>query len=41
MEQILEENDIPNIQLIRNLGIGGAVQMRYRYSKEKGYNYAI
>ena len=40
-QQILEENDIPNIQLIQNLGIGGAVQTGYKYAKEKGYNYAI
>lgn len=39
--QILENNDIPHINLIHNLGIGGAVQTGYKYAFEKGYDIAV
>ena len=34
-EKILRKNKINHIQLIRNLGIGGAVQTGYKYAYEK------
>ena len=33
-KQILEDNNIPHINLIHNLGIGGAVQTGYKYALE-------
>lgn len=39
--QILDENKIPHIDLIHNLGIGGAVQTGYKYALKKGYDIAI
>lgn len=39
--KILEENNIPHISLIQNLGIGGAVQTGYKYAYKNGYDYAI
>lgn len=38
---ILEKNSIPHINLIHNLGIGGAVQTGYKYAYENGYDYAV
>ena len=38
---ILEKNNIPHINLIHNLGIGGAVQTGYKYAYENGYDYAV
>lgn len=38
---ILEENKIPHINLINNLGIGGAVQTGYKYALENNYDIAI
>lgn len=38
---ILDSNDIPHIDLIHNLGIGGAVQTGYKYAKDKGYDVAV
>lgn len=38
---ILEKNNIPHINLIHNLGIGGAVQTGYKYAYETGYDYAV
>lgn len=38
---ILEENHIPHIDLIHNLGIGGAVQTGYKYAYENDYDYAV
>ncbi len=35
------ENKLPHINLILNLGIGGAVQTGYKYAQEKGYDLAI
>ena len=38
---VLEENKIPHINLIHNLGIGGAVQTGYKYAYENNYDIAI
>lgn len=38
---ILIENEIPHVNLIKNLGIGGAVQTGYKYAYEHGYDYAV
>lgn len=38
---ILEKNSIPCIHLIKNLGIGGAVQTGYIYAYENGYDIAV
>ena len=38
---ILEKNCIPHINLIHNLGIGGAVQTGYKYAKINNYDIAI
>lgn len=38
---ILKENGIPHIDLIHNLGIGGAVQTGYKYACQNGYDIAI
>lgn len=38
---ILAEQHIPHINLIRNLGIGGAVQTGYKYAFQKGYDIAV
>lgn len=40
-EEILRENAIPHIQLVHNLGIGGAVQTGYKYALENGYDIAV
>ena len=40
-KEILEKNNIPHINLICNLGIGGAVQTGYKYALENGYDIAI
>lgn len=40
-EEILRKNHIPHIQLVHNLGIGGAVQTGYRYALENGYDVAV
>lgn len=40
-KKVLEENNIPHINLIHNLGIGGAVQTGYKYALEKEYDIAI
>lgn len=39
--KILEENKINHINLVHNLGIGGAVQTGYKYAYENGYDIAI
>ena len=39
--KILKENNIPHIDLIHNLGIGGAVQTGYKYALEHNYDIAI
>lgn len=38
---ICHENNIPVIDLIQNLGIGGAVQTGYKYALEHNYDIAI
>ena len=40
-EMILEKNNIPHIELINNLGIGGAVQTGYKYAYENDYDIAV
>ena len=40
-EKILQENKIPHIQLVHNLGIGGAVQTGYKYAYENDFDIAI
>ena len=39
--KICRENGLPAVELIRNLGIGGAVQTGYKYAYEHGYDIAI
>lgn len=39
--KICDENNIPTISLIHNLGIGGAVQTGYKYAYENEYDIAI
>lgn len=39
--KILDENNLNHIDLIHNLGIGGAVQTGYKYAYENGYDIAI
>ncbi len=38
---VCERNNIPVINLIRNLGIGGAVQTGYKYALKKDYDIVI
>ncbi len=38
---ICHENNIPVIDLIHNLGIGGAVQTGYKYAYDNGYDIAV
>ena len=40
-KQILEKNKINHINLISNLGIGGAVQTGYKYALYNGYDIAV
>ena len=40
-EKILIDNDIPHVKLIRNLGIGGAVQTGYKYAQDNNYDVAV
>lgn len=40
-KQVLEENNINHINLLRNLGIGGAVQTGYKYAYDNNYDIAI
>ena len=40
-ETILRENRINHIQLVNNLGIGGAVQTGYKYAYENKYDVAV
>lgn len=39
--KILEENNINHVNLVHNLGIGGAVQTGYKYAKENNYDIAV
>ena len=38
---VLIKNKIPHLNLVFNLGIGGAVQTGYKYAKENNYDIAI
>mgnify|MGYP004495945135 CR=1 FL=1 len=40
-EKILQENNIKHIKLIKNLGIGGAVQTGYKYAYYNDYDIAV
>lgn len=40
-EEVLQLHEINHVELICNLGIGGAVQTGYKYALEKGYDIAI
>ena len=40
MEEVLRENHFKHIELVQNLGIGGAVQTGYRYALENDYDIA-
>lgn len=40
-EEVLQNNNIPHITLIHNLGIGGAVQTGYKYALENDFDIAI
>lgn len=40
-EEVLRANHINHIELIQNLGIGGAVQTGYLYAMEKNYDIAV
>lgn len=39
--KILDENKLPHIDLVKNLGIGGAVQTGYKYANYNNYDIAI
>lgn len=39
--KVLQENSLNHINLIKNLGIGGAVQTGYKYAYENNYDIAI
>lgn len=39
--KILDENKLPHIDLVQNLGIGGAVQTGYKYAYDNDYDIAI
>lgn len=39
--KVLEENQLNHINLIKNLGIGGAVQTGYKYAYDNNYDIAI
>lgn len=40
-EEILVKNKIPHIKLLKNLGIGGAVQTGYKYADDNNYDIAV
>jgi hypothetical protein len=40
-KDILEKNNIPHINLVHNLGIGGAVQTGYKYAYYNDYDIAV
>lgn len=39
--QLLEDHGIPHVNLIKNMGIGAAVQTGYKYALQHGYDIAI
>ena len=40
-KKVCEDNNIPVINLVHNLGIGGAVQTGYKFARDNNYDYAI
>lgn len=40
-EEILQKNKINHVELVQNLGIGGAVQTGYMYAMQNGYDIAV
>lgn len=40
-QALVEQYHIPHIDLIKNLGIGGAVQTGYKYALQQGYDIAV
>lgn len=40
-KEILEKNGIPHVNLVHNLGIGGAVQTGYKYARDNNYDIAV
>ena len=40
-EKVLNDNNIPHIRLISNIGIGGAVQTGYKYAYKNDYDIAV
>lgn len=40
-EEVLVANKINHVELVYNLGIGGAVQTGYKYALEEGYDIAV
>jgi glycosyltransferase involved in cell wall biosynthesis len=40
-KEVLVENNIPTVHLIKNLGIGGAVQTGYIYAEQNDYDIAV
>lgn len=40
-QNLLKEHGIPHINLVKNLGIGGAVQTGYKYALQRGYDIAV
>lgn len=40
-KKICDENKMPTISLVHNLGIGGAVQTGYKYAYDNGYDIAL
>lgn len=40
-EEVLQENKINHVELVYNLGIGGAVQTGYKYALREGYDIAV
>lgn len=40
-EEILQSNGINHVELVQNLGIGGAVQTGYIYAQQKNYDIAV
>ena len=40
-EKILTENGITHVKLVKNLGIGGAMQTGYKYAYDNGYDIAV
>ncbi len=40
-EEVLRANEINHVELVQNLGIGGAVQTGYKYAQENNYDIAV